>query len=75
MICPKCRAEVVLRTHSVFMYQREAFDVGGDDLEAVLASCPLCRVPVILLRRGKGNEVDGLWELAQIESEEVVHPT
>lgn len=74
MVCPQCKAEIVLRTHCAFVYQHQAHDVRGHDLEAVLASCPTCRVPVILLRHGESTEVDGLVELVRVDSEQVLYP-
>jgi len=75
MICPGCKSEVGLRSHSRFVYVAEEFGFSGGDLEVVLGSCPRCRAPVILLRRGKSVEVDGMVEMSAVDSEEIFCPS
>jgi hypothetical protein len=75
MKCPSCKSEVELRSHSRFVYEAGVFGFAGGDLEAVLGSCPRCRAPVILLRRGKSVEMDGMVEMSEIDSEEICYPS
>jgi hypothetical protein len=74
MVCPHCKSDAEPRALSRLVYDRQTFCVDGRDLEIVLGSCPQCRAPVIVLRRGESTEIDGLVEMSEVESEEALYP-